>query len=139
MVTNPVANLKLAVGGLFPYAAARERGVAMGLGTDGPGSNNSLDLVDDMKVFALLHKNAAADPAAVTAGETLALARGERSPLLARAALERGCGRGLPARPDGRCRAGPRGALDAGLVYAASGAVVDTTVVAGNVLMRVGT
>ncbi len=44
VVTNPVANLKLAVGGLFPYLAARERGVAMGIGTDGPGSNNSLDL-----------------------------------------------------------------------------------------------
>ena len=90
VVTNPVANLKLAVGGLFPYRAARERAVAMGLGTDGPGSNNSLDVVDDMKVFALLQKNAAADPAAVTAGETLALARGERSPLLRRAALEPG-------------------------------------------------
>ncbi len=37
VVTNPVANLKLAVGGPFPYRAARERGVAMGLGTDGPG------------------------------------------------------------------------------------------------------
>ena len=44
VVTNPVANLKLAVGRVFPYLAAREAGVHVGLGTDGPGSNNSLDL-----------------------------------------------------------------------------------------------
>src|SRR5439155_18304461 len=67
VVTNPVANLKLAVGGLFPYPQARERGVRLGLGTDGPGSNNSLDLLADAKVFALLQKNATGDPAAVTA------------------------------------------------------------------------
>jgi 5-methylthioadenosine/S-adenosylhomocysteine deaminase len=38
VVTNPVANMKLAVGGVFPYPAAREAGVAVGLGTDGAGS-----------------------------------------------------------------------------------------------------
>ena len=36
VVTNPVANMKLAVGGIFPYPAARRAGVAVGLGTDGP-------------------------------------------------------------------------------------------------------
>jgi 5-methylthioadenosine/S-adenosylhomocysteine deaminase len=137
VVTNPVANLKLAVGGLFPYRAARTREVAMGLGTDGPGSNNSLDLVDDMKVFALLQKNAAGDPAAVTAGETLALARGDRSPLLRRPALEEGASADfLLVRTDSAELS--LGSLDAGLVYAASGAVVDATVVAGTVLMRDG-
>jgi 5-methylthioadenosine/S-adenosylhomocysteine deaminase len=47
VVTNPVANLKLAVGRVFPYADARQVGVEVGLGTDGPGSNNSLDLLSD--------------------------------------------------------------------------------------------
>jgi 5-methylthioadenosine/S-adenosylhomocysteine deaminase len=137
VVTNPVANLKLAVGGLFPYRAARERGVAMGLGTDGPGSNNSLDLIDDVKVFALLQKNAAADPAAVTAAEALALARGERSPLLGGTALEAGAPADfLLVRTETPELA--LGELDAGLVYAASGAIVDATVVAGRVLMRDG-
>jgi 5-methylthioadenosine/S-adenosylhomocysteine deaminase len=138
VVTNPVANLKLAVGGLFPYRAARERGVRMGLGTDGPGSNNSLDLVDDMKVFALLQKNAAGDPAAVTAGETLALARGERSPLLRRDALRPGADADFLLVGTDNAELS-MGELDAGLVYAASGSVVDTTVVAGRVLMRDGT
>ena len=59
--------MKLAVGGVFPYPAAREAGVAVGLGTDGAGSNDSLDLLADLKVFALVQKHAAADPAAVSA------------------------------------------------------------------------
>ena len=90
-----------------------------------------------MKVFALLQKNAAADPAAVTAAETLALARGDSSPLLRRPALRVGAEADfLLVRSDS-----PElglGALDAGLVYAASGAIVDATVVAGRVLMRDG-
>ena len=45
VVTNPVANMKLAVGGVFPHPAARAAGVAVGLGTDGAGSNDSLDLL----------------------------------------------------------------------------------------------
>ncbi len=106
VVTNPVANLKLAVGGLFPYLAARERGVAMGIGTDGPGSNNSLDLFSDLKTFALLQKNEAFDAAAVDASETLRLGRGEASELLRSPALRDGRSGRLP--PRSRERAGAR-------------------------------
>ena len=137
VVTNPVANLKLAVGGLFPYLAARERGVEMGIGTDGPGSNNSLDLFSDLKTFALLQKNAAFDAAAVDAAETLRLGTGDASALLRSAALREGDPADFLL-----VRAGApelaMGELDAGLVYAASGAVVDATVVAGTVLMSGG-
>ena len=138
MVTNPVANLKLAVGRVFPYRDARERGVEVGLGTDGPGSNNSLDLLADAKAFALLQKNEARDPAAVTAPETLEIATGRRSGLLGGRGLEVGRAGRLPARARPTIPSSSLGALDAGLVYAASGAVVDTTVVAGRVLMRGG-
>jgi 5-methylthioadenosine/S-adenosylhomocysteine deaminase len=137
VVTNPVANLKLAVGRVFPYRDARQAGVEVGLGTDGPGSNNSLDLLSDAKTFALLQKSEARDPSAVTAAETLEIATGCASGLLGGRAI----GVGAPAdfllvRADSPELA--LGELDAGLVYAASGAVVDTTVVAGNVLMRGG-
>lgn len=137
VVTNPVANLKLAVGGLFPYPAARERGVQIGVGTDGAGSNNSLDLLSDLKTFALMQKNAAADPAVITAGEALALGRGEGSKLFRSPALAPG----VPADFLLVRLRSPElalGTLDAGLVYAASGSIVDSTVVAGRVLMRRG-
>lgn len=135
VVTNPAANMKLAVGGAFPYPAATERGVPLGLGTDGPSSNNNLDLFEEKKTFALLQKHAAADPSVAPAAEVLELARGRLSKLLGGTRLAAG----EPAdflllRPDD-----PElsvGDPDANLVYAANGSVVDTTVVAGEVLMR---
>ncbi len=138
VVTNPVANMKLAVGGVFPYPAARAAGVAVGLGTDGAGSNDSLDLLADLKHFALAQKHAAADPTAIAAAEAWAVATGANAPRL-------GAGKplqvGAPAdflllRP-GAAEIGI-GELASNLVYAASGALVDTTVVGGQILMRGG-
>jgi 5-methylthioadenosine/S-adenosylhomocysteine deaminase len=138
VVTNPVANLKLAVGRVFPYVAAREAGVPVGLGTDGPGSNNSLDLLGDLKVFALLQKNEAGDPAAVRAEEAWQIATGARAPLLGASGT---LAAGEPAdflllRPDA-----PELSLGdqaGGLVYAAGPGAVDSTIVAGRPLMRHG-
>jgi 5-methylthioadenosine/S-adenosylhomocysteine deaminase len=138
IVTNPVSNLKLAVGRVFPYAKARRQGIPVGLGTDGASSNNSLDLFQDMKHLALVQKHAERDPAAMPATEAWAVATGQRAPVLGqpgRLAV------GEPAdfllvRSDA-----PEltpGDLVANLVYAAAGSVVDTTVVAGQVLMRDG-
>lgn len=138
VVTNPVSNLKLAVGSEFPYAKASEYGIPVGLGTDGAASNNALDLFQDVKHFALMQKQIARDPAAMSAAEAWAVATGQRAPLLGQS------GRiavGEPAdfllvRADA-----PEltpGDLTANLVYAASGSVVDTTVVGGRVLMRDG-
>ena len=138
VVTNPVANMKLGVGGVFPYPAAREAGVSVGLGTDGAGSNDSLDLLADLKVFALAQKHAAADAAAVSAREAWEVALGARSPLLGGAPqLEPGAGADFLLLQRNTPELG-FGELEENLVYAASGAVVDTTVVAGSVLMRKG-
>ncbi len=135
VVTNPVANMKLAVGAVFPYPAARDAGVAVGLGTDGAGSNDSLDLLSDVKTFALVQKHAAGDPAAIRAEEAWEIATGRRAPLLGGAPL----GAGTPADFLLLRRSSPElslGKLTDDLVYAAAGQIVDTTVVAGRVLMR---
>jgi len=138
VVTNPVANMKLAVGGVFPYPAARAAGVAIGLGSDGAGSNDSLDLLADLKTFALAQKHAAADPTAIAAADAWAVATGALAPLL-------GAGEALtvggpadfllldPGAPELRI-----GDLTSNLVYAAAGSAVDTAVVGGRVLMRGG-
>ncbi|MGQ0804779.1 MAG: amidohydrolase family protein [Actinomycetota bacterium] len=138
VVTNPVSNLKLAVGAVFRYGAARERGIPVGLGTDGAGSNNALDLLQDVKVFALLQKHEARDPAAVPAAEAWAVVTGQRAPLLGQSGT---LAVGEPAdfvlvRTD--IPELSLGDFTADLVYAASGAAVDTTVVDGVVLMRGG-
>ena len=137
VVTNPVANMKLAVGGVFPVPAARAAGVAVGLGTDGAGSNDSLDLLADLKTFALAQKHAAADPTAIDAGEAWAVATGGAAPRLGATGLEPG-GAADFLLLDPRAPELGIGELTADLVYAASGAVVDTVVVAGRVLMRGG-
>jgi 5-methylthioadenosine/S-adenosylhomocysteine deaminase len=137
VVANPAANMKLAVGGVLPYPAARAAGVPVGLGTDGAGSNDSLDLLADLKLFALTQKHAAGDPTAIDAAEAWAVAAGARAPLLGATPLEPGAPADfLLLRPDA-----PElgiGELVSDLVYAAAGSAVDTAVVAGRALMRGG-
>lgn len=139
IVTNPVSNMKLAVGGVFPYAAARRRGIPVGLGTDGAASNNSLDLLADAKFLSLLQKHAANDPGAMPAREAWAVATGARAQVLGQP------GRLVPGAPAdfvvvgaARPEIGP-GDLVHNLVYAASGGVVDTVVVDGRVVVCDGT
>ena len=149
VVTNPVANMKLAVGGVFPYPAARRAGVRIGLGTDGPGSNDSLDLLADLKLLALAQRHASRDPTVLPAREAWAIATGARSPLLTselHQILHPAEGEFDAVRVGGPAdflllRSGSElslGDLHSDLVYAASGSIVDTTVVAGRVLMRGG-
>jgi 5-methylthioadenosine/S-adenosylhomocysteine deaminase len=139
VVANPAANMKLAVGGVMPYPAARRAGVAVGLGTDGAGSNDSLDLLADLKLFALSQRHASGDPTIVPAAEALEIATGARAPL-----LSDGGGQLEPGAPADflLLRANSPelglGDLASDLVYAANGSVVDTTVVAGRALMRGG-
>jgi 5-methylthioadenosine/S-adenosylhomocysteine deaminase len=138
VVTNPVANLKLAVGGVFPYPAANARGVDLGLGTDGAGSNNSLDMFEQMKFFALIQKHAAGDPTVAAAGQVWEIATGARSSLVGATGK---LAVGVPADfalLSASASELTHGDLTAALVYAASGSVVDTTVVNGRVLMRGG-
>lgn len=148
VVSNPVSNLKLAVGAVFPYPRMRAHGVSVGLGTDGASSNNSLDLLGDTKVFALLQKFATDDPAEVPAADAWALAAGTQAPALHRGAGTpaehgRGSATGLVVGDAADFFLARRGApeLSPGhvldnLVYAADHSVVRTTIVGGRVLMR---
>jgi len=63
---NPVSNLKLA-SGVAPIPAMVERGVKLALGTDGAASNNTLDLLRDMQLTALVHKGVSGDATVLAA------------------------------------------------------------------------
>ena len=138
IVTNPVSNAKLVVGGVFRTDTATARGIPIGLGTDGASSNNSLDLLADVKFLALEQKQACHDPAAMPATEAWAIATGARAPALGQSGR---IGVREPADfvvvRDDHGVLGP-GDLVNNLVYAATGAVVAHVVVDGRIVVRDG-
>jgi 5-methylthioadenosine/S-adenosylhomocysteine deaminase len=73
VVLNPVSNLKLALGEA-PYAKLKSAGLRIGLGTDGPGSNNTLDMVESMKILSIVQKHAMGDPSVVGSREVFEIA-----------------------------------------------------------------
>ncbi len=72
---NPVSNLKLA-SGIAPVPAMIEAGVKLGLGTDGAASNNTLDLLRDMQLTALIHKAISRNPTVLPARTMLEILTG---------------------------------------------------------------
>lgn len=63
---NPQSNLKLA-SGIAPVAQMLEKGICVGIGTDGASSNNNLDMLEECRAAAMLHKATNFDPLAVSA------------------------------------------------------------------------
>ena len=134
-MTNPVSNMKLAVGRAFPYPAARAAGIPIGLGTDGAASNNSLDLLTELKMLALLQKHTACDAAVLPASEAWAIVTGAAAPRLGGTPLAVGAPADFVLVDARTPELSPAPLVD-GLVYSGSGSVVQTVVVAGEVVMR---
>lgn len=70
---NPGSNLKLA-SGVARVTDLLKAGVKVSLGTDGAASNNNLDMFEEMRLAALIHKGVSGDPTAVPAPEALSMA-----------------------------------------------------------------
>ena len=67
----PVSNMKLATGGVAPVPEFQKYGVNVTVGTDGSTTNNSLDLMAEMKILGLLQKSSRWDPTVAKAQELL--------------------------------------------------------------------
>ena len=67
---NPGSNMKLA-SGTAPITTLLNKGIVVGLGTDGASSNNNLDMLEEIRLAALLNKVETFDPLAVPALEAL--------------------------------------------------------------------
>ncbi len=136
---NPASNLKLG-SGIAPVARMLANGLTVGLGTDGAASNNKLDMYDEMRLAALLHKGAKQDPAAVPAPVALQMATSGGARALF---YENGLGTlsaGAPADIQLLDISGPRYAPDhhwiGHAVYASHGGDVTDVFVAGKALVR---
>jgi len=73
VVHNPGSNMKLG-SGFAPVPELLERGAIIGLGTDGAASNNNLDVLEEVRLAAILHKGHTGDPTVVNAAQALRMA-----------------------------------------------------------------
>lgn len=70
---NPESNMKLA-SGIAPVPEMLKAGIPVALGTDGASSNNNLDMLQEMRTCALLHKVNTLDPTVIPAYQALQMA-----------------------------------------------------------------
>lgn len=73
VITNPASNLKLA-SGIAPISRYLKEGINVGIGTDGAGSNNCLDMFREMFLVTGLAKYHDMDASSVDATEVLKMA-----------------------------------------------------------------
>ncbi|PSP68837.1 S-adenosylhomocysteine deaminase [Halobacteriales archaeon QS_1_69_70] len=133
----PAANMKLA-SGIAPVQRLLDEGVTVGLGTDGPASNNDLDVLDDVRDAAMVGKLAADDAGAVPAAAAVRAATAGGAALLGFDAgrIEAGALADLAVLDLEAPHLTPDHDTVSNLAYAARGADVRHTVVDGAVLMR---
>ena len=70
---NPSSNMKLA-SGVAPVKRMLDVGLNVGIGTDGPASNNDLDMFEEMRLASFLQKGFSGDPTTLPARTTLLMA-----------------------------------------------------------------
>jgi 5-methylthioadenosine/S-adenosylhomocysteine deaminase len=139
----PVSNMKLAGGSVAPLPEMWEAGVHVGLGTDGPASNNSLDMFDTMKTCALAQKAHRWDPTVANAQKVLDMATIDAACAIGKdkeiGSIETGKQADLVlvdlSEPNLMPVHGEE-TIISDLVYSASGYNVSTTIVDGRVLMN---
>jgi 5-methylthioadenosine/S-adenosylhomocysteine deaminase len=139
-VHNPSSNMMIA-SGVSPVPEMRAAGIAVGLGTDGPaGSNNDLDLMEEMDLAAKLAKITNLNPLALNAKAVVEMATidGARALHMEKeiGSLETGKKADLIVISLDEPNAVPMYDIYAQLAYALKGSDVQTVVIGGRVVMR---
>jgi 5-methylthioadenosine/S-adenosylhomocysteine deaminase len=139
-VHNPSSNMMIA-SGVSPVPEMRAAGVAVGLGTDGPaGSNNDLDLMEEIDLAAKLAKITKGDPLALNAKAVVEMATidGARALHLEKeiGSLEAGKKADLILIGMDEPNAVPMYDVYAQIAYALKGSDVETVIIGGRVVMR---
>jgi len=139
-VHNPSSNMMLA-SGVAPVIEERAAGIAVGLGTDGPaGSNNDLNLMEEMDLAAKLQKITKMDPRALSAKAVVDMATIEGARALHMdkeiGSLEAGKKADIVLLGLDAPNAVPMFDVYAQLAYALKGSDVETVIIGGRVVMR---
>lgn len=141
-VAHCVGSNTKAAKGLAPLRGLRAAGVAVGLGTDGPASGNTLDILTQLKLAANFHKNASGDRTAWSCAELLPLISTDAAAAIG---MERHIGSLEPGKQADLVILETRSAnmfpiyeLGSAVVYSAQAGNVDTVFVAGRMLVHRG-
>jgi 5-methylthioadenosine/S-adenosylhomocysteine deaminase len=140
VVQCPNCHMKLGMG-VTPVPELLSRGVNVALGTDGPASNNDLDMLEEARLATLMQKNHHLDPVSLPAEQTLRLATQNGAQALGFPES----GEIAPGRPADliifdfrKPHLRPRHSLLSNIVYSAKSPDISHVIVAGRVLMRDG-
>lgn len=137
---NPQSNLKLA-SGIAPVPAMLKHGITVGLGTDGTSSNNNLDMLEECRLAAMLHKNMSGNPEILPAQQALAMATSEGAKALGfknTGKIEVGQKADIVLYSMDKPYWHPRHDRTSLFVYAANAADADTVFINGKLLMQNG-
>ena len=136
---NPESSMKLAAG-CAPIPIFIEKGIAVGLGTDGSASNNDLDMFREMGTAAKLHKVIQMDSTVMDAKTVLKMATINGAKALGLedriGSIEPGKCADLIIVDTKKPHLAPMHSYYSQLVYAASGADVKTSVIGGKIVMQ---
>ena len=139
-VTNPGSNAKLA-SGIAPISRMMEKGVSLAIGTDGPASNNALDMFREMYLVTVLQKLIQKDAAACDADRVLEMATvgGAHAMGLDNCdVLEKGKQADLIVLDLNRPNMQPLNCMTKNIVYSGSKENVKMTMIAGKILYEDG-
>jgi len=139
-VHNPSSNMMLA-SGVAPVTETRAAGVAVGLGTDGPaGSNNDLDLMEEIDLAAKLAKISKMSPLALNANAVVGMAtiEGARALHMEKeiGSLEKGKKADLIVISLDEPNAVPMYDVYAQIAYALKASDVETVMIGGRLVMK---
>lgn len=140
VITNPASNMKLA-SGMAPVAEYVRRRISVAIGTDGPASNNSLDMFKEMFLVSGLSKLRENDAASLDAQEVLRMAtvHGAKAMRLNRAdVLAKGKYADIIMIDLNQPNMQPVHNIPKNLVYSGSKANVLMTMIGGKILYRNG-
>lgn len=137
--TCPSSNVKLA-SGIAPVYAMQNKGINIAIGTDGPASNNSLDMFKEMFLVATLSKVSISDASVVKAGEVLKMAtyNGAKALGFDSGEIAKGKKADIIVVDIHNPHMHPHDNLVSNLVYSAKSSDVKLTMIDGKILYRDG-
>ena len=139
VVTNPASNMKLG-NGFAPARKMLDAGINVCLGTDGCGSNNSLNMFSEMNAAGLVYKGATRQAQCIDAADVLKMATRNGAKAIGREGelgiIKEGALADLILIDLYHPQFIPANNIISGLVYSSTGTEVDTVIIDGKVLME---